>query len=369
MGLKLETFVVGDRGIKRDQTVVMNREDMAGLNIEEMKPIILKTPLYSSAAIAASKDPDPYTEIQAHEGEVLLGTDLQDALGIMEADEVVIEVPEKVIELKDLLIRPGGSGIDVDKINAFTRRGLLKKILSERPLIKDQILIVQEDINIQVEKSGPTLGNNIVGIVTDDTGIEVNISLVAGYIGSDVVLVIDKSNSMEGKRIEEAKLAAVEFFKTKVSAARLVQHIGVVTYSTEVEELIPMTPAHIDRMEFFEEKIKGIKPEGITALLDATAYAIDMLKKSQGENIKEIILLTDGYENASKNYDVTDVDKVATLAKDYGIILFGVGVGDADIDFLKILAETTGGSVYKATPEELRMLWKEFAQTLKIRAT
>ncbi|MFQ6052107.1 MAG: VWA domain-containing protein [Candidatus Hydrothermarchaeota archaeon] len=364
----METFVVGDRGIRRDQTVVMNKEDMERLNIGEMSPIILKTPQYSSAAIAVSKDPDPYTEIYAEVGEVLLGTDLQDSLGIMEADEVVVEVPETVVELKDLLIRPGGSGIDVDKINAFTRRGLLKKILSSRPLIKDQILIVQEDINIQVEKSAPSLDNNVVGMVTDDTGIEVNISLVSGYVGSDVVLVIDKSNSMEGKRIEEAKKAAIEFFKTKVSAARLVQHIGVVAYSTDVEEIVPMTPAHVDKMEFFEEKIKGIKPEGITALLDATAYAIDMLKKSQGENIKEIILLTDGYENASKNYDVTDVDKVASMAKDQGIILFGVGVGDADIDFLKYLAEPTGGSVYKATPDELRKLWKEFAQTLKIRA-
>lgn len=143
--------------------------------------------------------------------------------------------------------------------------------------------------------------------------------------GTDIVLALDISGSMRAgdmgrqNRLEEAKKVAGQFV-----AGRTDDNMGLVLFAGESFSAVPLTS---DRA-LLANYIKGIKVGLIsadgTAIGDGIASAINRIKDGKAVS-KSVILLTDGSNNAG----VVAPETAAEIAKDLGIKIYTIGVGNA----------------------------------------
>jgi uncharacterized protein with von Willebrand factor type A (vWA) domain len=147
----------------------------------------------------------------------------------------------------------------------------------------------------------------------------------------DVDMILDKSGSMDGKPLEDVKIAAKAFvtaidnFSTTM---QLVPSIGITAFSTTPDspptyQLSPLTPASISQVTGI---IDAIVSGGSTAIYDACLVSVNKLKLYSSSNSMRLsMLLTDGEENASNEKIVANVIKPFV---DESIPLYTFGYGD-----------------------------------------
>jgi Ca-activated chloride channel family protein len=179
---------------------------------------------------------------------------------------------------------------------------------------------------------------------------------------SDFVLAIDASASMatqdiKPSRLEAAKEAAIAF----VDALKAKTKIGVLSFSgaSFVEQELTSDMIKV------KNAIKNIelKYVGGTDILDAVVTSTDMLFR--GENLKTIILITDGQIN------VGSVEDIIAYATKNGVAIHTIGIGTPaggemslapgsstqllsklDEESLQSIAYNTGGIYFRATTKE-----------------
>lgn len=142
----------------------------------------------------------------------------------------------------------------------------------------------------------------------------------------DIVFVLDKSGSMAGEKIEQAK----EALKGILYNLNPKDRFGIVVFSTGVESyqdtLIEASEDNIDDAIEYVDKIKAI---GGTDINSALLEGIEMIYSSDKlihPKVKNIIFLTDGEPTVG----VTDIkkimDEVESIApEDLRLFVFGVG--------------------------------------------
>lgn len=149
-----------------------------------------------------------------------------------------------------------------------------------------------------------------------------------------ILLVIDKSGSMEGVKIQLAKRAAV-------ATAEVIHPrdlIGVIGFDAASRVLLELTPA-ADRATV-TSRIAGLEAGGGTFLYPALEDAHDRLLSSNARR-KHVIVLSDG-QTQGQGYE----EKVQSMASD-GITLSAVGIGeDADMQLLEAIARAGNGRAY-----------------------
>jgi len=173
------------------------------------------------------------------------------------------------------------------------------------------------------------------------------------------VLVLDRSGSMSGPKIEQAKTAAMHY----VEVAPDSYQIAVIAFSGQVESLSDFT----NDKYLLRSRIQGLSAGGPTALQDAIASAVEMLKGRQGR--RAVLVLTDGFENSSKSYPgQTGFDQLLSGARKAGITISTVGLvgtgSDVQEDYLRNLASTGGLYVPVADPAGLRRIFERSAYLL-----
>ncbi len=152
--------------------------------------------------------------------------------------------------------------------------------------------------------------------------------------GTSVVLIIDKSSSMEGKKIELARLAAIGV----VQNLRPIDQVGVLIFDNSFQWAVPMRRAEDKSM--IKRLISGIVPDGGTQIAPALAEAYRKVLPSRG-TFKHIVLLTDGI---SEEGDSLDLSKEA-LAQHVTISTVGLGQ-DVNRAYLEKVASMAGGKSY-----------------------
>lgn len=151
--------------------------------------------------------------------------------------------------------------------------------------------------------------------------------------GLGMVLIIDKSGSMGGQKIElakEAARAAVDLLGDK-------DQIGVIAFDGSpywVSEIKPGTQKGI-----VLDRISSIEAGGGTALYPAMEQAFQALQ-STNARLKHVIILTDGYSTPG-DFDGITQDMAAAR-----ITVSTVGIGDADQALLERIAEIGSGRYY-----------------------
>ena len=157
----------------------------------------------------------------------------------------------------------------------------------------------------------------------------------------NLAVVLDRSGSMSGDKIEKAKQAAIE------AVRRLNERdmFSLIIYDHEVDTLVPAQSA--GRLEWIEARIRGIQARGNTALFGGVSQgAAEVRKHLDGPYIHRVILLSDGLANVGPN-SPADLGRLGTALLKEGISVTTVGAGmDFNEDLMTRLSQTSDGNHY-----------------------
>ena len=163
--------------------------------------------------------------------------------------------------------------------------------------------------------------------------------------GTAVVLIIDKSSSMEGRKIELARLAAIGV----VENLRPIDSVGVLIFDNSFQWAVPIRRAE-DRATI-KKLISGITPDGGTQIAPALTEAYQRVLP-QTAMYKHIVLLTDGISEEGDSMTLTK----EALANHVTISTVGLGQ-DVNRAFLeKVAANADGKSYFLNDPSGLEQL-------------
>jgi Ca-activated chloride channel family protein len=159
-----------------------------------------------------------------------------------------------------------------------------------------------------------------------------------------LALVIDRSGSMAGPKLETAKRCAV-FLARKLRAD---DELSVITYDGQVHLVRGLAPVGEDRAAV-EQAIMSIPPGGQTNLSGGWLKGTEQLRAVPGGiGPKKVLLLSDGFANQGI-VDAAELAAMAKVAADDGIGSTTIGFGDGfDEDLMTAMADAGGGSAYFA---------------------
>lgn len=152
----------------------------------------------------------------------------------------------------------------------------------------------------------------------------------------NICLVLDRSTSMQGERMDMVKSTAIDL----VRQLHPQDTFSIVTFSDRAE-VLSSSGQRLDPKEL-EAKIQKIQTGGGTEIFRGLETGfLQVRSKYSGSHINHIILLTDG-----RTYgDEPACLRIADQAAVYGIGISGLGIGEEWNDsFLDLLAARTGGS-------------------------
>jgi Ca-activated chloride channel family protein len=160
-----------------------------------------------------------------------------------------------------------------------------------------------------------------------------------------VVLVLDKSGSMSGPKIEMARDAA----RASIRTLRPIDMIGVISFDETFNWVIPMGPA--GSLEDKSKLISQITANGGTKIYQAVESGFEAIVNEKATH-KHIILLTDGVSTPGTQEDFPKLERDA-LAKH--VTISTIGVGDyINRDLLDELAhKTKGKSHFVENPDSI----------------
>ena len=180
-------------------------------------------------------------------------------------------------------------------------------------------------------------GRSDLFVTVDLQGVEVP---GAERSAVNLALLIDRSGSMSGFKLNEAKAAA----KQLVAQLRSTDRLAIIHFGSDVKSMPSSlaTPENKDRMLRY---IDGIWDDGGTNIGAALQTARDHLLASMSDfKVNRAILVSDGQPTEG----MTDQSGLTTLARElrqHGISVSSLGVGtDFNEDLMQQLAEVGAGS-------------------------
>ncbi len=173
----------------------------------------------------------------------------------------------------------------------------------------------------------------------------------------NICLVIDRSTSMRGEKLDVAKAAATEIMRN----LRSEDIFSLVTFSDRAEVLLPAA-FQSDRKRL-QGRVQGIQAGGGTEIYQGLEAGVGEVRRSLDEQrINHVILLTDGHTYGDEQNSLGLAEEASR--QNIGISGFGIG-GDWNDIFLDALAAKTGNtSVYIAKPQQIQQVLVERFEAL-----
>ena len=215
------------------------------------------------------------------------------------------------------------------------------------------------------------IGGLIVALARPQSHDNFNTSRING---TDIVLAIDISGSMNAKDFKPSRFAAAKDVASKFVNQREHDNMGLVVFAGESLSLMPLTNDRGALINAIDNIDMGDLTDG-TAIGDGLVSAINRIVSGKAKS-KSIILLTDGTNNAGEVPPST----AAQIAKQKGVRVYTIGVGTngsinipdpygfssttietkIDEESLREIAETTNGKYFRAKDEKvLRKVFDE----------
>ena len=152
--------------------------------------------------------------------------------------------------------------------------------------------------------------------------------------GVVVVLIIDKSSSMEGPKMDLAKAAATG----TVSNLRPMDQVGVLVFDNSFAWVVPIRKAD-DRFAI-NSRIAGIFANGGTQIAPALTEAYTRVLPIEAP-YRHILLLTDGISEEGNSYELS------RTAVQHHVSISTIGLGaDVHKEYLQKVADMAGGKAY-----------------------
>lgn len=179
-----------------------------------------------------------------------------------------------------------------------------------------------------------------------------------------VALVLDRSGSMAGEKLDRVKGGAAAFVAQMNPDGQPCDEAAIVSFAEDVTLDMKMT-THKGQLL---GAINAMESFGWTAVWDATAVGIQELANSGKNRCKAVVVLTDGGDNRSQ-YFLT-VQAVMRFAQLQGVKVYTIGYGleqgGPEESNLQLLAQGTGGQYYySADGTDLATIYASIKQSVK----
>jgi Ca-activated chloride channel family protein len=234
-----------------------------------------------------------------------------------------------------LLVQEAFDILSNDEKRAAFDRTLLSKY--EKPAIRFKCITSRSNIPLLDE---PQLLYVLLGL--DCTATEV----VATGIDVHLTLVVDRSTSMVGSRLDMVKANILQTIKKM----RPTDTISIVGFSDRAEVILP--PTKVKSLELVERTVASIDTSGATEIFKGLELGCYLLRNYANERmVRQLILITDGHTYG----DEQACFELAQAANKEGIAISALGVGaEWNDEFLDKLTSFSGGStVLINTPKDL----------------
>ncbi|HXF70443.1 MAG TPA: VWA domain-containing protein [Thermoflexus sp.] len=173
-------------------------------------------------------------------------------------------------------------------------------------------------------------------------------------------LVIDRSNSMRGERLEQVKVAALDLAAHLAPSDRL----AVVAFHNRAEVIWPLNP--IQEHHRLRMRLEMLEAEGGTEIYQGLALGFQELFRARQAGVhSHLILLTDGRTYGDEDRCLALADQAREVG--IGISAFGIGEDWNDRLLDEIAARSGGISGYIASPAEIRRRFLEHLSLLQDR--
>ncbi len=174
----------------------------------------------------------------------------------------------------------------------------------------------------------------------------------------NLCVVMDRSGSMSGSKIENARLAALEALE------RLGRDdvFSLVTYDSKVETLIPAAKIH--NLSATREIIRGITARGNTALFGGVSQGASELRMhmEDGEKpyVHRMIMLSDGRANVGPS-SADELGRLGSSLGKEGISVSTIGLGtDYNEDLMtRLSGRSDGNSYFVENSQDLGRIFNE----------
>lgn len=181
----------------------------------------------------------------------------------------------------------------------------------------------------------------------------------------NLVVVLDRSGSMEGAKLHRAREAAVQALR-QLGPNDI---FSLVTYESEIQTVIPATK--VRNLKDAESRIYAITSAGSTALYGGVAQGASELRKHlTGEYFHRVVLLSDGRANVGPQ-SPSELGRLGVALSKENISVSTVGLGDDyNEDLMTQLSSKSDGNTYyvQESAELPELFAKELGDVLNIAA-
>ncbi|RLC97863.1 MAG: hypothetical protein DRI77_06360 [Chloroflexi bacterium] len=168
----------------------------------------------------------------------------------------------------------------------------------------------------------------------------------------NLCLVVDRSTSMQGARLEHVKQAAHQIIDELYDDDAL----SVVVFSDRAKVVLP-SQVDINRTQA-KAKISTIWASGGTEILQGIQSGLEELEKRHSDRrTSHLILLTDGQTYGDDEECIAEAHRAG--ARRIGITAMGIGEGWNDTLLDEVAAQSGGVSAYIASPSQVRALLRQ----------
>jgi Ca-activated chloride channel family protein len=182
-------------------------------------------------------------------------------------------------------------------------------------------------------------------------------------IPANIAIVLDKSGSMNGQKINYARQAAIH----AINQLNKEDIVSVITYDTEVNILVPATK--VTNKPRIEKLIHSIRVRGNTALFAGVSKGAAELRKFLSINkVNRVILLSDGLANVGPKSPIELGQLGASLAKEgISVTTIGLGLGYNEDLMTQLAGFSDGNHAFVEEPSDLvRIFQYEFGDVLSV---
>tara|TARA_R110002049_G_scaffold4601_6_gene32848 strand:+ start:22765 stop:23748 length:984 start_codon:yes stop_codon:yes gene_type:complete len=208
----------------------------------------------------------------------------------------------------------------------------------------------------QASLSGPVphFFGNIFGV----DFFEPEINATATYIERDVVLVVDRSGSMQGQKIADLR-SAINIFVSTLNATPVDERVGLASYNDRASQDVPLTA----NLGLISTAMNTMRVGGFTSISRGMQAGQVIMNNGRSADFVErtMIVMTDGRHNRGPE-PRTVAQSLASDGVQIHTITFG---GNADLARMREVAQIGGGRHFHAlTGDQLRDIYREIALSL-----
>jgi Ca-activated chloride channel family protein len=179
-----------------------------------------------------------------------------------------------------------------------------------------------------------------------------------------VMLILDRSGSMNDEVSGTSKIVAarqgLQEFVTLMADDDI---LGLTVFSNAAQTISPLSPLGPKRQQVLQA-IAAINANGNTRLFDTIAEQVQALSAFSSQNIKAVVVLTDGQDNASQLSLDALLQRITPRGENAGngVKVFTIAYGsDADVKSLQAIAAATGAQEYAGTPQNIRTVYNQIS--------